>query len=86
MSMKNHFDERGNYINSENLSLADIYHRGFADGVESGTIPTAHVEFKDISWLCSKCNSVISGYGDEEWVLSKNKYCYCCGSRFVKEV
>lgn len=33
--MKNHFDEHGNYINTENLSLADIYHRAFAEGVES---------------------------------------------------
>lgn len=33
--MKNYFDRNGNYINVENLSLADIYHRAFALGVES---------------------------------------------------
>lgn len=33
--MANYFDKDGNYINVENLSLADIYHRAFALGVES---------------------------------------------------
>ena len=32
---KNYFDKNGNYINVENLSLAEIYHRAFASGVES---------------------------------------------------
>lgn len=40
MNNKNYFDERGNYINIENLSLADIYHRAFALGVESTAITT----------------------------------------------
>lgn len=84
--MKNHFDERGNYINSENLSLADIYHRGFANGVESVAIGIAYVKYDNLlAWHCSNCDSVITHGGDEEWVLSRNKYCYCCGSRFVKE-
>lgn len=34
--MKNHFDKNGNYINVENLSLAEIYHRGYQDGSEDG--------------------------------------------------
>ena len=34
--MKNHFDKNGNYINIENLSLAEIYHRGYQDGSEDG--------------------------------------------------
>ena len=34
----NYFDKNGNYINVENLSLADIYHRAFALGVESVAI------------------------------------------------
>ena len=34
--MKNHFDKNGNYINVENLSLAEIYHRGYQDGAEDG--------------------------------------------------
>jgi hypothetical protein len=36
--MTNYFDKQGNYINCENLSLAEIYHRAFALGVESVTI------------------------------------------------
>jgi len=32
--MTNYFDKQGNYINCENLSLAEIYHRAFALGVE----------------------------------------------------
>ena len=35
MESKNYFDKNGNYINVENLSLAEIYHRAFALGVES---------------------------------------------------
>ena len=34
--MKNHFDKNGNYINVENLSLAEIYNRGYQDGSEDG--------------------------------------------------
>ena len=34
--MKNHFDKNGNYINIENLSLAEIYNRGYQDGSEDG--------------------------------------------------
>lgn len=36
--MRNYFDDKGNYINVENLSLANIYHRAFALGVESVAI------------------------------------------------
>lgn len=36
--MTNYFDKQGNYINCENLSLAEIYHRAFALGVESVAI------------------------------------------------
>ena len=36
--MKNYFDRNGNYINVENLSLAEIYHRAFALGVESVSV------------------------------------------------
>lgn len=36
--MNNYFDKQGNYINCENLSLAEIYHRAFALGVESTPI------------------------------------------------
>lgn len=30
--MKNHIDDKGNYINSENLSLKQIYDQGYSDG------------------------------------------------------
>ena len=30
----NYFDEHGNYINVENLSLAEIYQRGYEKGRE----------------------------------------------------
>jgi hypothetical protein len=33
---KNYFDKNGNYINVENLSLAEIYNRGYQDGAEDG--------------------------------------------------
>ena len=33
--MNNHFDEHGNYINCENLSLAQIYERGRKEGREA---------------------------------------------------
>ncbi len=36
--MTNYFDKNGNYINCENLSLAEIYHRAFALGAESTPI------------------------------------------------
>lgn len=36
--MTNYLDKQGNYINCENLSLAEIYHRAFALGVESVAI------------------------------------------------
>lgn len=34
--MANYFDKDGNYINVENLSLAEIYNRGYQDGSEDG--------------------------------------------------
>ena len=34
--MKNHIDDKGNYINSENLSLGQIYEKGFNAGYKSG--------------------------------------------------
>lgn len=34
--MTNHFDKNGNYINCENLSLAEIYKRGAAEGYKKG--------------------------------------------------
>ena len=34
--MTNYFDNNGNYINCENLSLAEIYKRGAAEGYKKG--------------------------------------------------
>lgn len=34
--MKNYFDKNGNYINVENLSLADIYKRAAQEGYKKG--------------------------------------------------
>ena len=34
--MKNYFDKNGNYINEENLSLAEIYSRGCVEGYKRG--------------------------------------------------
>lgn len=34
--MKNYFDKNGNYINVENLSLADIYKRAAEEGYRKG--------------------------------------------------
>ena len=36
--MSNYFDAKGNYINSENLSLAEIYYRGMTEGYKKGYI------------------------------------------------
>ena len=48
--MTNYFDKQGNYINCENLSLAEIYHRAFALGVESVAID------KRPQGECEKCD------------------------------
>lgn len=39
--MKNYFDEKGNYINIENLSLKQIYERAFDEGYKKGYIDGA---------------------------------------------
>lgn len=41
MTKKNHFDEKGNYINEENLSLAEIYKRAYGEGYKKGYIDGA---------------------------------------------
>lgn len=35
MTKRNYFDEKGNYINEENLSLTEIYMRGMQKGADS---------------------------------------------------
>ena len=68
---KNYFDKNGNYINVENLSLADIYHRAFALGVESTPIRD---ERKKGEW--------ISDWRDDLDAMSKRGWkCSCCSWR-----
>lgn len=38
MEKKNYIDEKGNYINIENLSLAEIYNEGKVEGYKKGFI------------------------------------------------
>lgn len=38
---KNYFDDKGNYINIENLSLKQIYERAFDEGYKKGYIDGA---------------------------------------------
>ena len=38
---KNYFDDKGNYINVENLSLREIYERGFDEGFKRGYLEGA---------------------------------------------
>ena len=87
--MKNYFDEKGNYINCENLSLAEIYHQAFALGVESTPIKD---ERKKGQWIakhyepdivattgrwfeCSACG-FLTAYGTP-------KFCMNCGSQMT---
>lgn len=59
---KNYFDKNGNYINVENLSLAEIYHRGYQDGAEDGLQDIRpkgewlHPYITDIACECSNCH------------------------------
>ena len=41
MTKYNYFDQNGNYINVENLSLADIHKRAFEEGYKKGYIDGA---------------------------------------------
>lgn len=45
---KNYFDEHGNYMNVENLTLAEIYKSGYQDGIK--------VAVKNIM-ACGDCNT-----------------------------
>ena len=79
--MNNYFDKQGNYINCENLSLAEIYHRAFALGVDSVAIEdkrpqgewinTRPPEMSD-NCVCNQC-----------WFDSLGDYNFCpnCGAK-----
>lgn len=75
--MKNHFDKNGNYINVENLSLAEIYNRGYQDGSEDGLKDIrpngkwTRIPCKYVIWQCSNCNNF-----SENWT----SFCCWCGA------
>ena len=80
--MANYFDKDGNYINVENLSLAEIYNRGYQDGSEDG--------LQDIrpkaKWIWRETGTSICRYGyftcSNCSFVSKAKQNFCaeCGS------
>lgn len=94
--MSNYFDKNGNYINCENLSLAEIYHRAFALGVESTPVEDKRPkgEWEEIQtnppeflghrfYICSKCGREIDVITPDE---SLDDYPYChCGACMIKE-
>lgn len=61
--MSNHFDEKGNYINSENLTLRQIWERGFDEGFKKGYIEGALHKDGDISKLTDDLYSKLIGGG-----------------------
>lgn len=81
--MTNYFDKQGNYINCENLSLAEIYHRAFALGVESVAIDKREqgewIIIKDEKWgdnvKCPFCGKELAG--------TDLNYCCKCGAELT---
>ena len=80
----NYFDKNGNYINVENLSLADIYHRAFAFGVESVDVRPQgkwidHSE--DYGYVeCPFCHELTSCSDNADEL----HYCWNCGAEMRK--
>ena len=78
---KNYFDKNGNYINVENLSLAEIYHRGYQDGSEDGLQgirPKGKWLCEDILhnlYYCSECRNCGIPY---------QPFCAWCGADMRK--
>ena len=61
--MKNHIDDKGNYINSENLTLRQIYEHGFDEGYKKGYIEGALHKDSDISKLTDDLYNKLVGGG-----------------------
>ena len=59
--MKNHFDEKGNYINCENLTLKEIYERGFDEGFKKGYVDGALHKDTDISAMADNLYNKLMG-------------------------
>lgn len=77
---KNWIDAKGNYHNVENLTLTQIYNRGFSDGTSQGKEPSEWLTVNLIGGLekvrlnvkCAKCGEVF---------CCRMKYCGNCGSK-----
>lgn len=63
MKTTNHFDERGNYVNVENLTLKQIYERGFDEGFKKGYIEGALHKDSDISKMTDDLYNKLMGGG-----------------------
>ena len=59
--MNNHFDEKGNYINCENLTLKEIYERGFDEGYKKGYVDGALHKDTDISAMADNLYNKLMG-------------------------
>ena len=61
--MRNHFDEKGNYVNCENLTLAQIYERGMDEGYKKGYVDGALHKDTDISGIVDDLYTKLLGGG-----------------------
>ena len=92
---KNYFDEHGNYMNVENLTLGEIYKRGYEDGFKyprrgkwtdnrNGTYTCSDCDFSGGGYLfCTKCEWKFS-FGAYR-ILEYYNYCPHCGSRIIRQ-
>lgn len=90
--MSNYIDEKGNYINNENLSLAEIFYKGMEAGrkaaEQAGVIadiavwkePSVSKTMLDIV-VCSKCCRA-----ELRKDATEMNYCPGCGRKIVAEV
>lgn len=69
---KNYFDEKGNYINVENLSLREIFERGFDEGYKKGypdgalhNLGGISSQISDISAMTDNLYNKLMGGGTE---------------------
>lgn len=71
---KNYFDEHGNYMNVENLTLGEIYKRGYEDGVKARK-RGEWVDNRNGTYTCSACGLH----------HSKSNFCSNCGADMRKK-
>ena len=90
--MSNYIDEKGNYVNNENLSLAEIFYKGMEEGrkaaEQAGVIADIavwknpvndHAPFDFV--VCSKCARV-----ELRKDATEMEYCPGCGRKIVAEM